>query len=145
MRMQIGNPIGMGVYAAVLGTLYATLGMLEVANVAGFSERMPADVFGGLCLLVIAATFFLGAKELFDGQEVGISFVIVGVALALVFGLLYILIAGADALMYALGELEEFSLLAEIRPEVWLSLVAVAILPHLRRGALGGVTPKSNS
>jgi len=126
---------GFAVGSAVLGAVYAAFGVLEVMSVAGaFSfEPVPADAAGGLCLLVVAATFLLGAKELLEGRTLGISFVVVGVALAAVFGLLYILIAVAHALMFVLGEAEELSLLAELRPEIWLALAAAAMAPYLRR------------
>ncbi|MCW7071303.1 MAG: hypothetical protein OCU12_03075 [Methanophagales archaeon] len=113
---EIGKGKTMGAYAAVLGVLYFAVGVVEVLGGAG--EVIPGDLFGGLALVVVAATYLNGVKGLFNGEHKGLSFLLGGLFLSAVFGVLYLLLLCADGLMFLLGEAEEFSVLAGLRPEV---------------------------
>jgi len=134
---ELGKGKTIGLYAAVLGVLYLAIGVIEVFGGAG--DAIPGDLFGGLALVVIAATFLNGVKRSFDGEHIGLSFIIGGLFLAAVFGILYLLLMGADGLMFLLGEAEEFSVLADFRPAIWLFILALP-LAYLARAMTKEVT-----
>ena len=104
------------VYTLILGVLYLLLGFLEF--IEGFSVMflpleyhvnllgsfIPGDLFGGFSAIIIGSiltrSLFLRHKK----YEAFI-YVLVGSALAITFGVLYVLIAGANGLSaYITGE-----------------------------------------
>ncbi|CAD7776452.1 hypothetical protein AIOGIFDO_01951 [Candidatus Methanoperedenaceae archaeon GB37] len=124
------NLKNIGLYSALIGGITAIIGALEVIFVfTGTDSWIPADLFGGLALLVIAAVYLSGNGELISKQEEGLSFALTGTILTMVFGSLYTLIMGTDYLMYLLGEADEFLIITELRPEI---LLLVATLPLAR-------------
>lgn len=120
--VEKGNKIG--IYAFVLGVVYLVFGVLEVFGGVGL---IPGDFFGGLALVVIAATYLNGVKGVFNGEHKGLSFILGGLFLTTVFGVLYLLVMGADGLMYLLGEAEEFSALADFRPAIWFFFASLPL------------------
>jgi len=134
---DIGKGKTIGIYAAVIGVVYLVLGVIEVFGGAG--DVIPGDLFGGLALVVIAATFLYGIKSTFDGDHKGLSFLIGGLFLSAVFGILYLLLMGADGLMFLLGEADEFSVLADFRPAIWMFILSLP-LAYLARGLTKDVT-----
>lgn len=117
-----------GICALVLGALYVIIGALEVLFdpiLFGIESAIPADLFGGLALLVIGGVYLYGVRDLWNNRREGISFLIGGVVLSAIFGIIFLLIMGANGLMYLLGEAEEFSIIAEFRPEIWLFLMSL--------------------
>ena len=121
------NLKNIGLYSALIGGMTAIIGALEVIFLlTGTDSWIPADLFGGLALLVIAAVYLSGIGELLSKREEGLSFALTGTILTMVFGSLYTLIMGTDYLMYLLGEADEFLILDEVRPEI---LLLVAVLP----------------
>ncbi|CAD7767967.1 hypothetical protein FHEFKHOI_01967 [Candidatus Methanoperedenaceae archaeon GB50] len=124
------NLKNIGLYSALIGGITAIIGALEVIFVfTGTDSWIPADLFGGLALLVIAAVYLSGIGELLSKREEGLSFALTGTILTMVFGSLYTLIMGTDYLMYLLGEADEFLIITELRPEI---LLLVATLPLAR-------------
>jgi len=134
---DIGKGKTIGIYAAVLGIVYLAIGVIEVFGGAG--EIIPGDLFGGLALVVIAATFLNGVKGAFNGEHIGLSFLIGGLFLSAVFGMLYLLLMGADGMMFLLGEAEEFSVLADFRPAIGLFFLSLP-LAYLAWGLTKDVT-----
>ena len=123
-----------GLYTALIGAITAIVGIFEILFVFTGSELwIPADLFGGLALLVIAAVYLSGNGELLSKREEGLSFVLVGSILTGVFGILYILIMGADYLMYLLGEVDEFLILDEVRPEILLLVAVIPVIVYFIR------------
>ena len=122
---DIGKGKTIGLYAVVLGVLYLVIGMIEVFGGAG--DAIPGDLLGGLALVVIAVTFLNGVKRSFFGEHIGLSFLIGGLFLAAVFGILYLLLMGANGLMFLLGEAEEFSAVTEFRPAIWLFILSLPL------------------
>ena len=124
------NLKNIGLYSALIGGITAIIGALEVIFLlTGTDSWIPADLFGGLALLVIAAVYLSGIGELLSKREEGLSFALTGTILTMVFGSLYTLIMGTDYLMYLLGEADEFLIITELRPEI---LLLVATLPLAR-------------
>lgn len=117
-----------GIYTLVLGTLYVIIGVLEVLFdpiLFGIESAIPAGLFSGLALLVIGGVYLYGVKDLWNNRREGISFLLGGAMLSAIFGVVFLLIMGADGLMYWLGEAEEFSAIAEFRPEIWLFFMSL--------------------
>ncbi|MHC1571896.1 MAG: hypothetical protein ACXQTM_06375 [Methanosarcinales archaeon] len=124
------NLKNIGLYSALIGGITGIIGALEVIFVfTGTDSWIPADLFGGLALLVIAAVYLSGIGELLSKREEGLSFALTGTILTMVFGSLYTLIMGTDYLMYLLGEADEFLIITELRPEI---LLLAATLPLAR-------------
>jgi len=122
---DIGKGKTIGIYALVLGVVYLAFGVIEVFGGAG--DIIPGDLFGGFALAVIAATYLNGVKGLFNGEHQGLSFLIGGLFLSAIFGVLYLLLMGADGLMYILGEADEFSALAGFRPAIGLFFLSLSL------------------
>jgi len=122
---DIGKGKTIGIYALVLGVVYLAFGIIEVFGGAG--DIIPGDLFGGFALAVIAATYLNGVNGLFNGKHQGLSFLIGGLFLSTVFGVLYLLLMGADGFMYILGEAEEFSVLAGFRPAIGLFFLSLPL------------------
>jgi len=122
---DIGKGKTIGIYALVLGVVYLAFGVIEVFGGAG--DIIPGDLFGGFALAVIAATYLNGVKGLFNGEHQGLSFLIGGLFLSAIFGVLYLLLMGADGLMYILGEADEFSALAGFRPAIGLFFLSLPL------------------
>lgn len=114
MDYDLGFGKTLAVYGVILGILYLIIGLVEV----------PGDVFGGLALVVISAVYLYGIRGLWSAEYGGLSFIIVGLMLSAIYGILYLLLMGADYLMYTLGK-EEFSAIASFRPEIWLFLISL--------------------
>ena len=114
------------VYAFILGFLYLTIGPLEVAG--GIEKyNIPGDFWTGLTLLVVAANYLYAVRGLWRGEFKGASFLLTGFILSTVFGLIFILLMGADGLLYLLGEAEEFSPITNFRPEIWLFIASTPV------------------
>ncbi len=126
----------LGAYALVLGAAYAAVALM------GFFRGeflIPGDLPRVAVLLVIAATYLMGVRSLIEGRNDGLAFLMAGLLLSAAVGGLYLLMTGADALMYVLGETEEFSILADINPATLLLIVAMPLLPMVRRLTSGMV------
>jgi len=114
------------VYAFILGLLYLIVGPIEVAG--GIEKyNIPGDFWTGLALLVVAANYLYAVGGLWRGDLKGASFLLTGFILSTVFGLIFILLMGANGLLYLLGEAEEFSPIADFRPEIWLFIASTPV------------------
>jgi predicted membrane-bound dolichyl-phosphate-mannose-protein mannosyltransferase len=135
-------------YAVVLGIAYLALGVAELVlgiyNLIWHSENaslagiVPADILGGFASLVIGATF-LGSASLLRGVRESWGYIIAGLFLSAVYGVLYMLIVGADGLntwlSYVAGEGDwTWDWLTSgaagpglLRPEIWLFLVSLPL------------------
>jgi len=121
----------LGAYALALGLACLTAGLMEISG--GYGEMIPGDVFGGLVLVVIAATYLNGVKGVCEGGHGGLSFLMGGVFLTMVFGGLYLLIIGADALIYLMGEAEEMPALVDLRPAIWIAILSLPLAYMVRK------------
>jgi len=135
-------------YAVVLGIAYLALGVAELAlgiqyllwsneNVS-LAGIVPADILGGFASLVIGATFLFSSSVLRGARE-SWGYIIVGLFLSAVYGVLYMLIVGADGLntwlSYVAGEGDwTWDWLTSgtagpglLRPEIWLFLASLPL------------------
>lgn len=120
----------LGVYALVLGIGY---GAQALAETIGNREIFPGGLLSIAVLLVISATYLMGVKSLMAGRREGLSFLMGGLLLSGAVGGLYLLMTGADWLMYLLGEAEDFAGASEISPATILLILALPLLPMLRK------------
>jgi len=126
------------IYAIMLGIAYVIVGASEFAlglwdlfflgtvNIFG----VPIDLFGGFAAAVIGATY-LGAVLVLKGRYESLGFILIGTFLSAIFGVLYLLIVGADGFksLLAFWEGQEWTWewLTKgsagpglFRPEIWL-------------------------
>lgn len=146
MKLSGGAGKAMATYAFILGILYLTIGSAEFTTglwnllSPGTAESivgLPIDLYGGFATIVLGSTY-LGATPLRRGKQESLGFVLVGVLLSTVFGLLYLLIVSADGLgtylAYLDGEAWTWEWLTSgttsrglLRPEIWLFFLSTPL------------------
>ncbi len=126
----------MGYYSLLLGIGYAASALLQAAeNQAALLGALPAI---GV-MIVLSATYLMGSKALFARRRDGLSFVLGGMLLSGTVGVLYLIMTGADGLLYLLGEAEDFSLMSFASPSTVLMVFALPLLKITRRLTRGVV------
>lgn len=120
----------LAIYASALGVISLAVGLVEILG--GSGEMIPGDLFGGFVLVVMAATYLGGVKGVSHGKHEGLSFLIGGLFLTMVFGVLYLLMMGADGLMYLLGEAEALPALTDARPAIWIFILSLPLAYRVR-------------
>ena len=133
--MEVSNENkGKMVFGLIVGLIYTIFAILQILNGFGLgfdfmdTLMIPADVFGGLVLLVIGSIFIYGFKEMNAGINEGVAFVYFGILMSLVFVAIYLAIMGADALSwYGLGleDLEGWTPLDDVNPGLYLGLLSI--------------------
>jgi len=137
---NVGTQIA--VYSSVIGVLYAVFGCLEILvgwgeligtgvtlipplEVAGVNI-VPPDVFGGVMLIIIGAVYLTGLKQQARGEREGVSFLLVGSLLALIFFGVYmaIMLANGVGYLFQFEDWLEWTWLDDLRPGIWLFLLA---------------------
>lgn len=121
------------IFALVAGILYLAAGFLQILERFGIETGLanllliPPDFFGGFCFVVIGAVFLYGVKELNAGENLGVSYVYVGILMSLVFMLVYLLLIGAGilGLLIQSGEYEGWSVIDGIRPGIYLGILSL--------------------
>ncbi len=120
----------LGAYALILGIGYGAAALVEaIVN----REILAESLLRIAILLLISATYLRGAKDLASGRREGLSFLMGGLLLSGAVGGLYLLMVGADWLMYLLGEAEDFTLLSKISPTIVLMIIALPIFPIIKK------------
>jgi len=133
------------VYAIMLGIAYVIVGASEFAlglwdlfslGTVNFFG-VPIDLFGGFAAVVIGATY-LGAVLVLKGRYESLGFILIGTFLSAVFGVLYLLIVGADGFksLLAFWEGQEWTWewltkgsadSGLFRPEIWLFFASLPL------------------
>lgn len=129
---EISNKTGkrLGMYALALGLGYFAA---AIAQAIGSGQIFPGGLFGIAVLLIISATYLMGVKSLMAGRKEGLSFIMGGLLLSGAVGGLYLLIAGADALMYLLGEAEDFIVAFETSVAIILLILSLPLMNMLSK------------
>ncbi|MCK4478171.1 hypothetical protein KAU88_06560 [Candidatus Bathyarchaeota archaeon] len=149
-EVRVGK--GMATYSLSLGLIYSLFGLFEL--VLGLDQSLGLgwfqldistalicpDLFGGCMLIIIGIIFLFGIDSQWKGNREGISFLVVGTILAMVFFAVYATIMASHALGYGiyqvtpephadpLGDWAEWIWLDDIRPAIWLFTL---VLPGL--------------
>ena len=122
---------GLERFALLIGSCYLFVAVLQFLVLAGVFEipLVPAEPMGAVVLTVFGLVFLSGYHELNDGVEDGVAHVYVGVLISLIFGVLYLLVLGADAMeAWLIGneDYSDWSLMDGLRPEIYLSLLSLS-------------------
>jgi len=117
-------------FSLITGALYIVFGILQAIAATGLVDipLVPGNAMGVLVLVVIGATFLFGYNELNQGINEGVAYLMVGIVLSLIFGLLYVLVLSADAVSaYVVGseDFEEWTIIDGIRPELYLAFLSL--------------------
>jgi hypothetical protein len=117
-------------FALVTGSLYIVTGILQALTGAGLFSLplLPGSIMGAFVLIVIGSVFIFGHRELAESNPEGQAFIVVGILLSIIFGILYLLVLSADMLSAYVLESDDFSdwtIMDDLRPELYLSLLAV--------------------
>lgn len=137
------------IYATVLGVLFMVVGFIEFITAFWNWFIVPTrslclltlpcqDLFGGLAALTIGAVFLRGVMPLWRGRYEAIGFILVGSLLSATYGIVYLLIIGADGfnayLSYLSGAEWTWEWLTQgtletgiLRPEVWLAFSSIPL------------------
>ena len=117
-------------FTLVTGVLYIFAGILQALVGAGLFTLplVPGSIMGAFVLIVIGSVFLSGHRELSRSDPEGQAFIFVGILLSILFGILYLLVMGADTISaYLLGseDFEDWTVFDDLRPELYLALLSV--------------------
>ncbi|WMW23402.1 hypothetical protein RE476_06175 [Methanolobus mangrovi] len=132
------------IFSIVAGSLYFLLGLLQLS--AGFTKILigpevqvpltgllfvPADIIGSFVLLLIGTVFIYGVMEMRSGIPEGISYAYVGILIALIFAVIYMLVSTGNMLEAYLLKNEEFigwTPASDLRPGIYLAVLPLFAL-----------------
>ncbi len=125
------------------GLLYLLFGVLQTGACLDLLDHvLLLPDFMGICVLfVLAAVFLSGYRELSQGSHEGAAHVNVGVALSLLFALVYLLIMGANSLEAHLLQHEDFqdwTPLDDLQPSLYLALMSLLAFWRWRKEFIPG-------
>lgn len=129
MKQEIDPRIGKiaAVYAIAIGIVWVAMSCINVSGSMG----VQPDIFGGYASIVTGVVFLFGVRKLWRARYEGLSFLLVGLLLSTLFGILYLLILGANGLDHWLvGENPMW--IQDLRPEIWLWLISLPSLYFIR-------------
>ncbi|WP_129598223.1 hypothetical protein [Methanohalophilus profundi] len=120
-------------FSLLWGILYVAAGLIQVGKGVGLlsasflsSSLLPAELAGGLVLVVIGAVFFIATFEFSKDSFEGSAYTYVGILLCLVFGTLYFLCMVAD-LMNAILAMEKWTFVDSFKPALYLGILSAVV------------------
>jgi len=126
-----------GIYALIVGGLYALAGLLEIVTGFGIGAgplaglagilHVVGDAFNGFVLIVIGLVFLRGVQPYLNGDREAVSYTTVGALMASTLFLFYVLNALSNGLGFMLGfeDRLEWTILDNIKPGVLLWVAAI--------------------
>ncbi|MBP1910605.1 hypothetical protein [Methanolobus bombayensis] len=127
------------IFSAICGSLYIILGLVQLAAGTGkiiigpeFNMALadvlfvPSDIIGSFVLLLIGTVFIYGVMEMRSGVYEGISYAYVGILIALIFAVIYLLVSTGNLLEAYLLRNEDFAgwtPVSDLRPGIYLALI----------------------
>ncbi|MCK4582961.1 hypothetical protein KAU18_06565 [Candidatus Bathyarchaeota archaeon] len=144
MGFDKGNGQMVGVYTALIGGLYALLGVVEILGWLGV-EILPQlaglffvanDAFNGFVLLVVGLVYLKGVGSVMSGDREGLSYVSVGALMSTVLLALYLANIISNGLGMVLGfeDWLGWTVLDDFRPGLILWVLAIpAVLVALKK------------
>lgn len=131
------NYSGLKFFSLLWGILYVAAGLIQVGKGVGLlpasflsSSLLPAELAGGLVLVVIGAVFFVATFEFSKDSFEGSAYAYVGILLCLVFGILYFLSMVADlinAYILAMEGYEEWTFVDSFKPALYLGILSAVV------------------
>ncbi len=122
------------IFGLIVGTIYILFGVIQIIVSLGFgfgftdAIYIPHDIIGGFILILIGTVFLFGVHELRAGTNEGVAYVYVGILLALIFMIIYILIMISNALeAYVLlnEDFEHWMPSDDLKPGIYLGLFSL--------------------
>ena len=124
-----------GIYTALIGLLYASLGVIEILGWLGV-EILPQlarlffvvnDIFNGFVLLVIGLVYLNGVGSVMNGEREGLSYVSVGALMSTILLTLCVanILSNGFGLLLGFEDWLEWTLLDDIRPGFLLWVLAI--------------------
>ncbi|MCK4439226.1 hypothetical protein KAV47_09125 [Candidatus Bathyarchaeota archaeon] len=144
MGFDKGNGQMVGVYTALIGGLYALLGVVEILGWLGV-EILPQlaglffvanDAFNGFVLLVVGLVYLKGVGSVMSGEREGLSYVSVGALMSTVLLALYVANIVSNGLGLVLGfeDWLGWTVLDDFRPGLILWVLAIpAVLVAVKK------------
>ena len=124
-------------FGLVVAILYFLFGIFQIIAGAGFSSDffeilfISTDIIGGFILILLGSVFIYGVNELNKGISDGVAYIYVGIFLALIFLVIYLLIMAANA-MEAYVILNEdyigWTPLNDMKPGIYLGIISLIAL-----------------
>ncbi|APH38830.1 hypothetical protein [Methanohalophilus halophilus] len=128
------NYNGLKFFSLLWGILYMAAGLIQVGKGVGLlhasflsSSLLPAELAGGIVLVVIGAVFFVAIFEFSKDSFEGSAYAYVGILLCLVFGILYFLSMVADlinAYILAMEGYEKWTFVDSFKPALYLGILS---------------------
>ena len=119
-------------FGSIVGLLYLIFGAIQIIVGFGFDSELseaiyiPKDIIGGFILMLIGIIFFFGVKELRAGIGEGVAYIYIGIFLALIFVVIYLLIIAANAIEAFVLVNEDYigwSPVDDLKPGIYLGLL----------------------
>lgn len=119
-------------FGLLAGIPYIIFGLIQTTVSFGFRSdwtgllSVPNDFIGGFVLILIGTIFLAGVKELRAGTVEGVAYIYVGIFIALLFALIYLLVVTANALeAYVImnDDFKGWSPLDDFRPGIYLAII----------------------
>ncbi|XRO77496.1 hypothetical protein ACO3VM_02915 [Methanocaldococcus sp. 10A] len=121
----------------IYGILFSVSGIIEIIigtySILGVKINLPlfvGDVFGGLALLAVGITYFLGVKKAIDEDIKAVSYVFTASIIGLGIGIIAFLLLVSNAIGFLLGfeDWADWSVFNDLT--IYLILGALAIIPY---------------
>ncbi|XRP96577.1 hypothetical protein ACO3UB_06410 [Methanocaldococcus sp. 16A] len=121
----------------VYGILFSVSGIIEIIigaySILGVEINLPlfvGDVFGGLALLAVGITYFLGVKKAVDEDIKAVSYLFTASIIGLGIGIIAFLFLVSNAIGFLLGfeDWADWSVFNDLT--IYLILGALAIIPY---------------
>ena len=144
MGFDKGNGQIVGIYMALIGVLYASLGVVEILGGLGV-EILPQlaglffvanDAFNGFVLLVIGLVYLKGVDSAMSGEHEGLSYVSVGALMSTVLLALYAanIVSNGLGLLLGFEDWLGWTVWGDFRPGLILWVLAIpAVLVALKK------------
>ncbi|AIJ05627.1 hypothetical protein JH146_0781 [Methanocaldococcus bathoardescens] len=121
----------------VFGFLFAVSGIIEIIigiySILGVKITIPlfvGDVFGGLALLAVGITYFLGVKKAVDEDIKAVSYLFTASIIGLGIGIIAFLLLISNAIGFLLGfeDWADWSIFNDLT--IYLILGMLAVVPY---------------
>lgn len=120
------------IFGLISGMLYIVFGCIQIVVGFGFRSMVteaifiPNDVIGGFILILIGIIFLFGVHKLKLGISEGVAFIFIGIFLALIFVIIYLLVMASNAIEAHVLVNEDFFAWApshDLRPGIYLGIL----------------------
>ncbi|MGQ4834456.1 MAG: hypothetical protein ACP6IS_11260 [Candidatus Asgardarchaeia archaeon] len=128
---------GVAIFSLALGILYLYFGVLEIVYWIGINVTflspvtLYSDAFAGFTLVITSLVFMTGAVKLWKNEITGYSYILVGLLLASVLGILQTLILAAnwtERYLLANEDFAEWAWTDDFRASIPLWIISLSLV-----------------